>query len=99
MTARWTRRPEESNWGAFGPDDQLGAMNLVGREQVLKGLAEAHAGPGFSTLAGLVQYVASHPLDIREVGRREGGWAGAPGGNISGLGVLARVAQALRDYF
>ena len=41
MTARWMHRPEGSNWGEFGPDDQLGAMNLVGREQVLKGLAEA----------------------------------------------------------
>ena len=77
----------------------LGRPVRIGRPLALKGLAEAHAGPGFSTLAGLVQYVASHPLDIREVGRREGGWAGAPGGNISGLGVLARVAQALRDYF
>ena len=23
MTARWTHRPEGSNWGDFGPDDQL----------------------------------------------------------------------------
>ena len=45
---RWKRRPEHSNWGDFGPDDQLGAMNLVGRAQVLKGLAEVRTGQTFS---------------------------------------------------
>lgn len=48
MSKRWKRRPEGSNWGDFGPDDQLGAMNLVGREQVLKGLAEVSTGQTFS---------------------------------------------------
>ena len=55
MTARWSRRPDGSNWGEFGSDDQLGAMNLVGREQVLKGLAEARTGQTFSL---------SLPLDL-----------------------------------
>jgi len=55
MTARWTQRPEGSNWGEFGPHDQLGAMTLVGREQVLKGLAEARNGLTFSL---------SLPLDL-----------------------------------
>jgi hypothetical protein len=45
---RWKRRPEHSNWGDFGPDDQLGAMNLVGKAQVLKGLAEVRTGQTFS---------------------------------------------------
>jgi hypothetical protein len=45
---RWKHRPEGSNWGAFGPDDQLGAMNLVGKAQVLKGLAEVTTGQTFS---------------------------------------------------
>ncbi|MBS0222065.1 MAG: cyclase family protein [Proteobacteria bacterium] len=48
MKTRWKRRPEGSNWGEFGPDDQLGAMNLVGKEQVLKGLAEVSSGQTFS---------------------------------------------------
>ncbi len=65
MTARWTHRPEASNWGEFGPDDQLGAMNLVGREQVLKGLAEARTGLTFSLLLPLElagrQRAASQP--------------------------------------
>ena len=29
MTARWKRRPEGSNWGDFGPDDQIGRLNLL----------------------------------------------------------------------
>jgi kynurenine formamidase len=48
MKTRWKIRPEGSNWGEFGPDDQLGSMNLVGREQVLKGLAEVRSGQTFS---------------------------------------------------
>jgi hypothetical protein len=44
---RWKRRPEGSNWGDFGPDDQLGRLNLPNAEQVLKGLAEDRAGETF----------------------------------------------------
>ena len=28
-TDRWSRRPEGSNWGDFGPDDQIGRLNLI----------------------------------------------------------------------
>lgn len=48
MSARWKRRPEGSNWGLFGPDDQRGSINLVGPEQVLKGMAEVREGRVFS---------------------------------------------------
>ena len=37
---RWKHRPEGSNWGDFGPDDQLGRLNLITEEQVLKGARE-----------------------------------------------------------
>jgi len=47
MTPRWKRRPEGSNWGDFGPDDQLGRLNLVTREKVLQGIAEAREGLTF----------------------------------------------------
>ena len=46
-TARWTRRPDGANWGDFGPDDQLGRVNFIGSEQVLKGAAEVKAGRSF----------------------------------------------------
>jgi len=29
MTKRWVNRPEGSNWGDFGEDDQLGRINLL----------------------------------------------------------------------
>jgi hypothetical protein len=47
MPQRWKRRPEGSNWGEFGPDDQRGRMNLVTREKVLEGIAEAKEGRSF----------------------------------------------------
>ena len=44
---RWTKRPEGSNWGDFGPDDQLGRVNLLTQEQVLKGVREVREGRVF----------------------------------------------------
>ena len=35
---RWTQRPEGSTWGDFGENDQLGRVNLLTAEQVLKGV-------------------------------------------------------------
>lgn len=47
MTQRWKNRPEGANWGDFGPDDQRGRLNLITREKVLQGLAEAREGLTF----------------------------------------------------
>ena len=44
---RWTIRPEGSNWGEFGPDDQRGRLNLLTPEKVLQGIAEVRAGRVF----------------------------------------------------
>jgi hypothetical protein len=43
-TSRWRRWPEGSNWGDFGPDDQWGRLNLIAREKLRQGLAEATEG-------------------------------------------------------
>jgi cell division protein FtsA len=43
----------------------LGRAVRIGRPRGLVGLPEAHSGPGFATLAGLVHYAASDPLDLR----------------------------------
>ena len=51
---RWKRRPEGSNWGDFGADDQLGRLNLITPEKVRQGLAEAVEG---------VTFCLSLPLD------------------------------------
>ncbi len=45
--ARWVRRPEGSNWGEFGPDDQLGRLNLLTPEKVRQGIAEVRDGQVF----------------------------------------------------
>jgi kynurenine formamidase len=44
---RWKNRPPGSTWGDFGPDDQLGRVNLIARDQVLKGAAEIREGRSF----------------------------------------------------
>jgi kynurenine formamidase len=46
-SARWKRRPEGSNWGDFGPDDQLGRLNLLTPEKVKQGVAEVKEGLTF----------------------------------------------------
>jgi hypothetical protein len=47
MNPRWTRRPPGSTWGDFGPDDELGRLNLLTPEKVLQGVAEVRAGKVF----------------------------------------------------
>jgi kynurenine formamidase len=46
-TQRWKQRPPGSNWGDFGPDDQLGRLNLLTPDKVLKGIAEVREGRTF----------------------------------------------------
>jgi hypothetical protein len=45
--ARWKHRPEGSNWGDFGPDDQIGRLNWLTSEKVLQGIAEVRDGRSF----------------------------------------------------
>jgi hypothetical protein len=45
--ARWKKRPKGSTWGDFGPEDQLGRLNLLTRERLLGALSEAHFGRSF----------------------------------------------------
>ena len=58
MSKRWRNRPEGSNWGEFGDDDQRGRMNLLTAERRLRALQEVKTGEVFCL---------SHPLD--NVGR------------------------------
>ncbi|WP_417250530.1 cyclase family protein [Celeribacter sp.] len=46
-THRWTYRPEGSNWGDFGPDDQIGRLNFLGSEAVMRGISEVREGRSF----------------------------------------------------
>ena len=66
-------------------------------ESVTEGLPEAHATPGFATLAGLCLYAADDPVDIRAMGDRFARTrvVGAPGGAFA----VGRLMRALREYF
>ncbi len=44
---RWRNRPPGSNWGEFGPDDQLGRLNLITPKKVLEGIGEIREGRSF----------------------------------------------------
>ena len=74
-----------------------GALGLPvrrGKPPALRGLPEAHATPGFATLAGLCLYASEDPIDIRNVGPSY-----QPTRRYSGLGLVNRVVQAVREYF
>ena len=49
----------------------LGRAVGLGRPRGLNGLPEAHSGTGFATLAGLIHYAASDPLDLRATGSHQ----------------------------
>lgn len=47
MIGRWKQRPDGSTWGDFGPDDQLGRLNLLTPEKIRQAVAEVQAGLSF----------------------------------------------------
>lgn len=52
---RWKRSPEGSNWGRFGPEDELGTLNYIGPAERRAAAAEIQEGQAFCL---------SLPLDI-----------------------------------
>ena len=71
----------------------LGRSVRIGRPRGLIGLPEAHSGPAFATLAGLVQFAASAPIDLR------------PNPNpqtiirLSPIGFMSRFIQTVKSGF
>lgn len=47
MARRWKVRPEHSNWGDFGDDDQIGRLNLITPERRRKAAEEVIEGLAF----------------------------------------------------
>ncbi|HMT44084.1 MAG TPA: cell division protein FtsA [Chakrabartia sp.] len=72
----------------------LGRAVRVGRPRRLSGLPDAHSGPGFSTLAGLVHYAASDPVDLRAIAPTHQLVTSAAKG-----GVLQRFLKAFRTGY
>ncbi|MGH8800922.1 MAG: cyclase family protein, partial [Casimicrobiaceae bacterium] len=44
---RWLHRPEGSNWGEFGDDDQLGSLNYITPDTIRRAATEVIAGLSF----------------------------------------------------
>src|SRR5262247_3061593 len=44
---RWSVRPDGSNWGDFGADDQIGRLNLITPERRRAAAAEVREGIAF----------------------------------------------------
>lgn len=78
MKKRWINRPEGSNWGEYGDDDQLGRLNLLTREKVLEAIAEVKEGRVFSLSlpldlpGGNVLNPARHPPLLTATKRTDG---------------------------
>lgn len=63
-TSRWTRRPEGSTWGDFGPDDQLGRLNLLTPERRRRAAAEVIEGLAFG-LSLPLDFPGEQKLNVR----------------------------------
>ncbi|MEZ5668299.1 MAG: cyclase family protein [Alphaproteobacteria bacterium] len=55
MAPRWKHRPEGSNWGDFGPDDEVGRLNLITPARRLAAVREVREG---------IAFCLSLPLDL-----------------------------------
>ena len=65
-SSRWKHRPPGSTWGDFGPDDQLGRMNLLTPEKVKQGMAEVREGLTFN-LSLPLDYPGGNVLNPRRM--------------------------------
>lgn len=72
----------------------LGRAVRVGRPRGLIGMPEAHSGPGFATLAGLVHYAASDPIDLRAFATEDQTVHKMPVG-----GLVQRLLEAFRTGY
>ena len=75
---RWHHKPKQSNWGEFGPDDEIGRLNLITPEKVLQGIAEVREGRTFCLSlpldypGGNVLHSARHPPKRRATATANG---------------------------
>ncbi len=66
----------------------------IGKPRGLKGLPEAHSGPAFATVAGLIHYAVKAPADIRAIPS-----AYQNIHKLSGGALVNRVVRAMKAYF
>ncbi len=72
----------------------LGRAVRIGRPRGIVGLPDAHSGPGFATLAGLIHYAASDPVDLRAIMPEH-----QTVHKIAGGGLVQRLLTAFRSGY
>jgi len=72
----------------------LGRAVRIGKPQGVAGVPEAHSGPAFSTLIGLVRYAASDRVDLKGPLDPNDDYAGGPM-----PGIIERIKRAIRENF
>jgi cell division protein FtsA len=72
----------------------LGRAIRIGRPRGLAGLPEAHSGSGFTTLAGLIHYAASDPIDVRSIMPSE-----QTVHRVTGRGMIQRLMSAFKTGY
>ena len=66
---RWKNKPAGSTWGDFGPDDQLGRLNLLTPERTRRAALEIREGQSFC-LSIPLDYPGSNKVNIRRFAPR-----------------------------
>jgi len=88
MSKRWVNRPEGSNWGDFGEDDQIGRINLLTPDCVRAAAAEIKEGLKFCLSlpldypGGNVLNARRHPPAVRPTELNGEQWMNYPMGNL-----------------
>ena len=72
----------------------LGRAVRIGRPTGLAGLPEAHSGPAFTTLVGLVRYAASDVVDLKKTYDPTQEFDGG-----ATAGLFERIKRAIRENF
>jgi cell division protein FtsA len=72
----------------------LGRTVRIGKPFGLNGIAEAHSGPAFSTLVGLIRYAASERIDLNKGYDLHSGQLMPPSANL-----FDRIKRAIRENF
>ena len=72
----------------------LGRAVRIGRPTGLAGLPEAHSGPAFTTLVGLVRYAASDVVDLKKTYDPAQEFDGG-----ATAGLFERIKRAIRENF
>jgi cell division protein FtsA len=72
----------------------LGRAVRIGKPTGISGMPEAHSGPAFTTLVGLVRYAASNPVDLKGQFETDDNYAG---GAMPSL--YERIKRAIRENF